>query len=125
MVSAGIAFFPISFASGEWTHFHWAQVEAHSWFALVYLICMGSLAGYSAYVWLLQVRPATQVSTNAYVNPVVAVLLGVYLAKEKMSLLQLAGLAVILTSVLLVNLAKYRKGREAMGLAQEEILEVE
>ena len=44
---------------------------------VIYLVIMGSLVGYSAYVWLLSVRPATQVSTNAYVNPVVAVLLGV------------------------------------------------
>jgi drug/metabolite transporter (DMT)-like permease len=76
---------------------------------VMYLIFFGSLAGYSAYVWLLQVRPVTQVSTYAYVNPVVAVLLGVLFAGEHMSLLQIGGLAVILTSVLLINLAKYRK----------------
>ena len=70
---------------------------------------MGSLAGYSAYVWLLQVRPATQVSTYAYVNPVVAVLLGVLFAGEHMTMTQLSGLAIILTSVLLINLAKNRK----------------
>ena len=46
---------------------------------------MGSLAGYSAYVWLLQVRPATQVSIYGYVNPVVAVLLGVFFAGEHMT----------------------------------------
>jgi drug/metabolite transporter (DMT)-like permease len=59
-------------------------------------------------VWLLQVRPATQVSTHAYVNPVVAVLLGVLFADEHLSLIQLLGLMVILASVLLINLAKYR-----------------
>ncbi|MFT4023344.1 MAG: EamA family transporter [Flavihumibacter sp.] len=74
---------------------------------------MGSLAGYSAYVWLLQVRPATQVSTYAYVNPVVAVLLGTLLAGEHMSFLQIGGLAVILTSVLLINLSKYRQSSRA------------
>jgi len=76
---------------------------------------MGSLAGYSAFVWLLQVRPATQVSTHAYVNPVVAVLLGVLFAGETMSFLQLTGLAVILISVLLINRAKYRKTVVATG----------
>ena len=75
---------------------------------------MGSLAGYSAYVWLLHVRPATQVSTYAYVNPVVAVLLGVFFAGEQMSFIQLMGLAVILTSVLLINLAKARKEKQQL-----------
>jgi drug/metabolite transporter (DMT)-like permease len=74
---------------------------------------MGSLAGFSAYVWLLQVRPATQVSTYAYVNPVVAVLLGVLFANEHMTLMQIIGLAVILLSVLLINLAKYRKEQKS------------
>jgi drug/metabolite transporter (DMT)-like permease len=69
---------------------------------------MGSLAAYSAYVWLLKVRSATQVSTYAYVNPVVAVLFGAFLAAEQITILQIVGLAVILISVLLINLAKYR-----------------
>jgi len=56
---------------------------------------------------LLSVRPATQVSTHAYVNPVIAVLLGVLFAHENISGLQIAGLVVILCSVLLVNLTKY------------------
>ncbi|HWJ29110.1 MAG TPA: EamA family transporter, partial [Flavisolibacter sp.] len=84
---------------------------------------------YSAYVWLLQVRPATQVSTYAYVNRVVAVLLGVFFANEKMSLLQIAGLAVILGSVLLINLAKLKKERQTTVVkpvfAEEKIVEEE
>ena len=79
-----------------------------SWLAIAYLVVFGSLLGYSAFVWLLQVRPATQVSTHAYVNPVVAVLLGVIFAGEHLSFLQLLGLMVILGSVLMINLAKYR-----------------
>ena len=60
------------------------------------------------YIWLLSVRPATQVSTYAYVNPVVAVLLGVWLGKESLGAPELIGLAVILSGVLLINWAKYR-----------------
>ena len=108
MLSAGIAFIPASLISGEWSHFHWQEVPMSSWLSVFYLVTMGSLAGYSAFVWLLQVRSATQVSTHAYVNPVVAVLLGVFFANEKMSPVQLLGLVVILISVLLINLAKYR-----------------
>jgi len=100
--------FPASWGSGELSHFHPQDVTMSSWLAVFYLVTMGSLAGYSAFTWLLQVRSATQVSTHAYVNPVVAVLLGVFFAGEKMSSVQLLGLAIILVSVLLINLAKYR-----------------
>ena len=79
-----------------------------SWLAVLYLVVLGSIAAYSAYVWLLQVRPATQVSTYAYINPVIAVILGMVFAGEHISLIQIAGLGVILTSVLLINMAKYR-----------------
>jgi drug/metabolite transporter (DMT)-like permease len=115
MMVAGIAFIPGSFINNEWSTFDVQAVTASSWFSLFYLITMGSLAGFSAYVWLLQVRPATQVSTYAYVNPVVAVLLGVLFAGEgkQMTLLQIIGLAVILLSVLLINLAKYRKEKKS------------
>jgi len=109
MLSAGIAFMPASWLSGEWKNFHWQEVGSNSWLALLYLVTMGSLIAYSAYTWLLKVRPAVQVSTHAYVNPVVAVLLGILLANEKMTALQFTGLAVVLISVLLLNLAKYRR----------------
>lgn len=109
MLAAGVAFSIVSVTNNEWSGFQWQAVTAASWWSVIYLIFMGSLAGYSAYVWLLQVRPATQVSTYAYVNPVVAVLLGVLFAGEHMGMTQLSGLAIILTSVLLINLAKHRK----------------
>lgn len=109
MFLAGAVFLPASLISGEWSGFHFREVPLSSWLAIGYLVTMGSLAGYSAFVWLLSVRPATQVSTHAYVNPVVAILLGVLFAGESLSPVQLLGLAVILTSILLINLAKYRK----------------
>ncbi len=109
MLAAGFAFLPASLLGKEWSSFHPQEVSTGAWLSVAYLIVMGSLAAYSAYVWLLQVRPATQVSTYAYVNPVVAVLLGVFFAGEHMSVLQITGLAVILTSVLLINLAKSKK----------------
>jgi drug/metabolite transporter (DMT)-like permease len=124
MLAAGIAFLPASWFSGELSHFHWREVGMSAWLSIFYLVTMGSLAGYSAFVWLLKVRPATQVSTYAYVNPVVAVLLGTFFAHDHISMVQLLGLAVILISVLLVNLAKYRArpaasevkpGRMALG----------
>ena len=121
MLAAGVAFIPASWGSGELSHFHWQEVTMSSWLAVGYLVTMGSLAGYTAFTWLLQVRSATQVSTHAYVNPVVAVLLGVFFAGEKMSPIQLLGLAIILISVLLINLAKYRASHSAAGGARSSI----
>lgn len=108
MFAAGIPFIPLSFLFGEVQSLEWQAISLNAWLSLIYLILFGSIAAYSAYVWLLKVCPATQVSTYAYVNPVVAVLLGVYFGNEDISFLQIFGLVIILASVLLINLAKYR-----------------
>jgi drug/metabolite transporter (DMT)-like permease len=109
MLSAGFLFSVLSFSSGETKTFEVAAVTTTGWLSLAYLVVFGSLIGYSSYVWLLSVRPATQVSTHSYVNPIVAVLLGVLIVGESLTVLQVAGLVIILLSVLLVNLNKYRK----------------
>lgn len=109
MVAAGIAFIPGAIITGEAQHMHWQYISIGAWLSLFYLVFFGSIAAFSAYVWLLKVRSPTQVSTYAYVNPVVAVLLGVFFAHENISAMQVAGLLIILGSVLLINLAKYRK----------------
>lgn len=117
--AAGIAFIPGSLIRGEVQHLNWSAISTSAWLSVAYLIFFGSIAAFSAYVWLLQVRPAMQVSTHAYVNPVVAVLLGVFFANEHISLLQILGLVTILGSVSIINLVKYRNGRIA---AQKENL---
>jgi len=111
MIIAGLIFLPGSLLNHEFDHLNLSQVPLKAWGALSYLVVFGSIAAYSAYVWLLQVRPATQVSTYAYVNPVIAVILGVVFAQEHVSLLQVTGLIIILGSVLLINLSKYRKSK--------------
>ncbi len=107
MIIAGLAFVPASFVRQEYASFHISQVPVQAWMALGYLIVFGSIAAFSAYVWLLSVKPATQVSTHSYINPVIAVLLGVLFGGESFSGLQFVGLLVILLSVLLVNITKY------------------
>jgi drug/metabolite transporter (DMT)-like permease len=109
MIIAGVLFLPASLMNNEFKNLNFSQIHVQSWLALLYLIVFGSIAAFSAYVWLLQVRPATQVSTYAYVNPVIAVVLGVVFAGEHISAIQITGLLVILVSVLLINLNKYRK----------------
>lgn len=108
MLAAGLAFLPFCIMRGEPAGLQWQEIPTGAWLSLVYLVFFGSIAGFSAYVWLLQVRPITQVSTYAYVNPVVAVLLGVIFANEHITLLQIIGLVVILSSVFMINLVKYK-----------------
>lgn len=69
----------------------------------IYLISFGSLLAYSAYVWLLKVRPAAEVGTHAYVNPFIAILFGVLLGNENVSIIQLIGLIVILLGMTMIN----------------------
>jgi drug/metabolite transporter (DMT)-like permease len=109
MLAAGCAFIPGGLITGEFKNFNWQTIPTEAWLSVGYLIIFGSIAAFSAYVWLLTVRPATQVSTYAYVNPVVAVLLSVAFTQERVTIIQIIGLVVILASVLLINLVKYRK----------------
>ena len=111
MLAAGVAFVIPALLRGELQQVQWQSISVDAWLSVAYLIFFGSIAGFSAYVWLLKVRPATQVSTHAYVNPVVAVLLGVFFAQENISFIQILGLVVILASVLIINLVKYRRDR--------------
>ncbi|WP_159473118.1 EamA family transporter [Dyadobacter sp. 3J3] len=118
MLVAGIAFVPCGFASGEFIDIQWGAIPFDAWFSVLYLIVFGSIVGFSAYVWLLKVQPTTKVSTHAYVNPVVAVLLGIFFANESITSIQILGLVIILGSVLLINLDKYRKESKAMQTAK-------
>jgi len=107
MIIAGLAFIVAAVFHHEFSGFRVSQVSFHAWLALGYLIIFGSIGAFSAYIWLLKVRTAVQVSTHSYVNPLIAVLLGVLFAREHISAVQLFGLVVILFSVLLVNAKKY------------------
>lgn len=99
--------FILSFLSGELNTFSLQQVSKQSAIALLYLIFFGSLAAYISYLYLLKKLPAVQVSTYVYVNPVVAVLLGVIFANEQISITEVIALFIILCGVLLVNIQKY------------------
>lgn len=114
MLAAGISFFPFAFISGEFGSFNYLNIPTSAWLSVLYLIIFGSIVGFSAYVWLLKVQPATKVSTYAYVNPVVAVILGVFFAGESISFIQILGLAIILSSVLLINLHQYRNSNRIL-----------
>ena len=112
MLFASVMFGLCACVFDDFSKVEWKEISLSSWLALAYLIVFGSLLAYSAYVWLLKVRPATEVATHAYVNPVVAVVIGGGLGGEDVTRIQLLGLAVILVSVMLVNRQKRTKRNE-------------
>jgi drug/metabolite transporter (DMT)-like permease len=86
MIAGGLILWSAGFLVGEGARLHFGAVSARSLLALGYLIVFGSLAGFSAYMWLLRVTTPARVSTYAYVNPVVAVLVGWAVAGEALTL---------------------------------------
>lgn len=103
MLFADMMFWICTLGNGEFSPTGFSTVPLYAWLSLAYLILFGSLMAYSAYVWLLKIRPTTEVGTHAYVNPVVAVVIGGGLGGEQITGIQLLGLVIILGSVMLVN----------------------
>lgn len=103
MLFAGSMFWMCSLFNKDLMSVSLSGVSTVSWLSLVYLIIFGSLLAYSAYVWLLKVRPAAEVGTHAYVNPFIAVLLGVFIGSEKVTLIQISGLLFILLGVMFIG----------------------
>ena len=109
MLAGAVALFTVSLVRGELSGFHFGLVSSRSWVALAYLIAFGSLVGFVSYGWLLQNAPVSLLSTYAYVNPVVAVLLGNWLANEPLNGRILFAAAIIIGSVVLINGARQIK----------------
>lgn len=109
MIGAGVFSAIISGLTGEWSGFNIAAVSPKAWGGLLYLITMGSLVAYLAFVWLITIRPPAMVSTHTYVNPIVAVFIGWAFASEHISGFQLLALLLILAGVLLTNINSYRR----------------
>jgi drug/metabolite transporter (DMT)-like permease len=99
MVVGGGALLVGALVSGEANDLHLAHASAKSLLAFAYLVLAGSLVAFTAYAWLLQNVPISKVATYAYVNPLVAVLLGWALLSEQLTLGTAAGAALIVVSV--------------------------
>lgn len=110
MLIGGIVLLVLGTSKGEWNGFDPTAISAKSLLALGYLICFGSVLGYSAYAWLLQVTQPSKVATYAYVNPVVAVLLGWLLGGEELTMQVMLAAGTIVISVILMTSAKDRTG---------------
>jgi drug/metabolite transporter (DMT)-like permease len=88
---------------GDWSQLHWAGVTVKSVLSLAYLVVFGSLIGFTAYMWLLKVTTPARVSTYAYVNPVVAVMLGWALGGESLNWRTILSAAVIVPAVVCIT----------------------
>jgi len=109
MLAGGVLLAIIAAALGEFRNFHPEAVSLGAWLALLYLIVAGSIIAFTAYVWLIHHESPTKVGTYAYVNPVVAVLLGYFLAGEALGLRTILGTLLILISVVVITTTPAKK----------------
>lgn len=106
MLTGGSLLLAASALSGEMARVRWAAFTPTAIGALAYLVFAGSLLGFSTYMWLLRVAPASRVATYAYVNPVIALFLGWWLGGEALATSTLVAVAVSLFGVFLVVTAR-------------------
>ena len=109
MLAGGALMLLVGLALGETSRFAIADVSLRSGLAWLYLVVFGSLIGFTAYIWLLGHVSAARASTYAYVNPVVAVLLGWALAAEPITARTLIAAAIIVGAVVLITVGRTRR----------------
>lgn len=111
MLVGGIGLLITGSLVGEWDRLDLASISAASLWGFAYLVTFGALVGFAAYTWLLRVAPTPLVSTYAYVNPLIAILLGYLLAQEPLSLRILIAALIIVSSVALINTSRFAHSR--------------
>jgi drug/metabolite transporter (DMT)-like permease len=109
MFAGGLLLTLAAAALGEFHDFHPQAVSREAWLALVYLIVAGSIVAFTAYVWLLHHESPTKVGTYAYVNPVVAVLVGYFLGGETLGPRTILGTLCVLVSVIVITTTPSKK----------------
>ena len=116
MLTGGIFLTILAAALGEFHNFHPSAVSRAVWLSLLYLIVAGSIIGFTAYVWLLHHESPTKVGTYAYVNPIVAVLVGYFLGGEELTTRTILGSLCILVSVIVITTMPAKKPAAARQL---------
>ena len=114
MLAGGIMLTLTAAAFGEFRKFHPSTVSREAWFSLLYLIVAGSIIGFTAYVWLIHHESPTKVGTYAYVNPVVAVLVGYLFGGEALGLRTILGTLFVLVSVVVITTTRASKPVEVL-----------
>jgi drug/metabolite transporter (DMT)-like permease len=118
MLMGSISLFIVSLISGELNGWDASAVSARSLYGLSYLIFVGSLVGFVSYGWLLQNAPISLVSTYAYVNPIVAVLLGSWLGNEPLEPRIWLATGIIIGSVIFINSTRPKVKKEAKEVVE-------
>ena len=111
MLSGGVLLSLVGLVLGEFRGLHLRAVSTAAWVSLVYLVFAGSILAFTAYVWLIHHESPTKVGTYAYVNPVVAVILGYFFAGEAVGLRTICGTGLVLVSVVVITTAKKQATR--------------
>jgi drug/metabolite transporter (DMT)-like permease len=109
MLAGGVLLAVTAAVLGEFRDFHPWNVSREVWFSLLYLIVAGSIVGFTAYVWLIHHESPTKVGTYAYVNPIVAVLVGYFLGDEGLSSRTIVGTMFVLISVVVITITRAKK----------------
>ena len=121
MLMGSIGLFIVAGLTGEFSHWDPSGVTAKSALGLTYLVLIGSLVGFVSYGWLLQNAPISLVSTYAYVNPIVAVLLGNLFAAEPLEPRIWVAAAIIVGSVMFINRSRPSVKKETKGTEKEVV----
>jgi drug/metabolite transporter (DMT)-like permease len=108
MLSGSICMLLTGLLLGEGGAFHLGSISLHSWLAFGYLVVAGSIVAFPVYVWLLEHSTPAKVSTYAYVNPVVAVVLGWAILGEPLNLRILLASVVIIGAVAIITIGRAR-----------------
>jgi drug/metabolite transporter (DMT)-like permease len=115
MLTGGAGLLLLGSLTGEWSHLDLSSISARSLWGLAYLIVFGSWIGFTAYTWLLRAAPTPLVSTYAYVNPIVAILLGHLIAGESLTPRILMATAIIIASVGLTTMNHPASQKSGIG----------
>jgi drug/metabolite transporter (DMT)-like permease len=108
MLAGGVLLLLTSGLLGEFHGFRFQAVSPRAWAALAYLTIAGSIIGFTAYVWLIHHQSPTKVGTYAYVNPLVAVVVGYFFGGEPLGMRTVIGTACVLISVIVITTAPAR-----------------
>lgn len=113
MLMGSIGLLIVSLLTGELSGWEPAAVSSRSLIGLAYLITIGSIVGFGSYTWLLQNAPISLVATYAYINPIVAILLGVWLGNETLEPRIWLATAIIIGSVIFINSRSRQPGNKS------------
>jgi drug/metabolite transporter (DMT)-like permease len=112
MLGGGAMLAIVALWHGDFAHFDVSTISARGWGAFVYLVGIGSLVGFSTFVWLMKHSPPARVATYAYVNPVVAVVLGWLILDEPITSRTLVASAIIIAAVAIITTQKSKSAKD-------------